>query len=78
MGWVSDARTWGTLAHEFRQFQYYVFFLGAKTVSLGWAYFLGSIMEIVGCTLLSGDVIKKVVNGIVNIDVYRYIFFFKR
>ena len=43
-------------------------------MSLGWAYFLGSIMEIVGCTLLSGDVIKKVVNGIVNIDVYRYIF----
>ena len=26
---------------------------------------------LVGCTLLSGDVIKKVVNGLVNIDAYK-------
>jgi len=58
VGANDSANSWGTS-------------VGAGSVSLGWAYFLGSIMELVGCTLLSGDVIKKVVNGIVNIDAYK-------
>jgi len=58
VGANDSANSWGTS-------------VGAKTVSLGWAYFIGSIMELVGCTLLSGDVIKKIVSGIVNIDIYR-------
>jgi len=58
VGANDSANSWGTS-------------VGAGTVSLGWAYFLGSIMEILGATLLSGDVIHKVVNGIVNIDAYK-------
>jgi len=58
VGANDSANSWGTS-------------VGAGTVSLGWAYFLGSIMEITGATLLSGDVIQKVVNGIVNIEAYR-------
>jgi len=57
VGANDSANSWGTS-------------VGAGTVSLGWAYFLGSAMETLGATLLSGDVIKKVVNGIVNIDAY--------
>jgi hypothetical protein len=49
----------------------HITFLGAGTVSLGWAYFLGSIMETLGCTLLSGNVIKKIVAGIINITAYQ-------
>jgi len=57
VGANDSANSWGTS-------------VGAGTVSLGWAYLLGSIMETLGATLLSGDVIKKVVNGIVNIEAY--------
>ena len=45
--------------------------IGSGTVSLGWAYFLGSIMETLGSTLLSGNVIKKLVAGIINITAYQ-------
>jgi hypothetical protein len=38
---------------------------------MGWAYFLGSVMETVGSTLLSGNVIKKLVAGIINIQAYQ-------
>jgi len=58
VGANDSANSWGTS-------------VGSGTVSLGWAYVLGSIMEIIGCTLLSGDVIKKVVQGIINIDAYK-------
>jgi phosphate/sulfate permease len=44
---------------------------GAGTVSLGWACFLGSIRETLGSTLLSGNVIKKLVAGIINITAYQ-------
>ena len=40
-------------------------------MSLGWAYFLGSIMETLGSTLLSSNVIKKLVAGIINITAYQ-------
>ncbi|XP_023329430.1 sodium-dependent phosphate transporter 1 [Eurytemora carolleeae] len=58
VGANDSANSWGTS-------------VGAGTVSLTWAYILGSLMETIGATLLSGDVIKKVVNGIVNIDAYK-------
>ncbi len=45
--------------------------VGAGTVSMGWAYFLGSVMETLGSTLLSGNVIKKLVAGIINIQAYQ-------
>jgi hypothetical protein len=48
-----------------------LFWTGAGTVSLGWAYLLGSIMETLGSTLLSGNVIKKLVAGIINITAYQ-------
>jgi len=57
VGANDSANSWGTS-------------VGSGTVSLGWAYALGSVMEIMGATLLSGDVIKKVVNEIINIDAY--------
>jgi hypothetical protein len=40
-------------------------------MTMGWAYFLGSVMETVGSTLLSGNVIKKLVAGIINIQAYQ-------
>jgi hypothetical protein len=50
---------------------HHVLFLGAGSVSLGWACFLGSVMEMLGATLLSGNVIKKLVAGIINITAYQ-------
>lgn len=58
VGANDSANSWGTS-------------VGAGTVSLGWAYLLGSIMETVGSTLLSGNVIKKLVAGIINITAYQ-------
>ena len=45
--------------------------VGAGTVSLGWAYALGSLMETLGATFVSGYVIQNLVEGIINIDLYR-------
>ena len=45
--------------------------VGAGTVSLGWAYALGSLMETLGATFVSGYVIQNLVEGIINIELYR-------
>jgi hypothetical protein len=38
---------------------------------MGWVYVLGSIMETLGSLLLSSNVIKKIVAGIINIQAYQ-------
>ncbi len=38
---------------------------------MGWVYVLGSIMETLGSLLLSSNVIKKIVAGIINIKAYQ-------
>ena len=45
--------------------------VGAGTVSLGWAYVLGGLFESLGVTLCSANVITRLINGIIEIDLYK-------
>jgi phosphate/sulfate permease len=58
VGANDSANSWGTS-------------VGAGTVSMGWAYVLGSLSETFGAVFLSGNVVKKLVSGIINVDAYR-------
>jgi phosphate/sulfate permease len=58
VGANDSANSWGTS-------------VGAGTVSMGWAYALGSVSETFGAVFLSGNVVKKLVSGIINIDAYK-------
>ena len=58
VGANDSANSWGTS-------------VGAGTVSMGWAYALGSFSETFGAVFLSGNVVKKLVSGIINIDAYK-------
>ena len=45
--------------------------VGAGTLSLGWAYFLGGLFESLGVTLCSANVITRLIEGIIEIDLYK-------
>ena len=47
--------------------------MGAGTVSLGVAFFLGSIMEMLGSVYLSGEVVASIAGAksVVKMELYR-------
>ena len=45
--------------------------VGAGTVSLGWAYFLGGLFESLGVTLCSANVISRLIEGIIDINMFK-------
>jgi len=58
VGANDSANSWGTS-------------VGAGTLSLKWACALGSIMETLGAVFLSGNVIRKITTGIIDISLYQ-------
>ena len=57
VGANDSANSWGTT-------------VGAGTITLRTACILGSIFETLGAVFLSGNVIKKVTTGIIDITLY--------